>query len=318
MAKREIGEILSAHSIGTLVFNHPMLEGWLAAPLVTRGGIGLGLIQVSDKIDGDFSEQDELVLVQLAQLAAVAIDNAQRFEREHEIAHTLQRSMLPPRLVCTSGVELAARYRAGGAGTEVGGDWYDSVELDDGRLMLMVGDVVGRGAAAAAVMGQLRTGFRAYALQRLPVTVLMSSLDRLLQDLGDGRFATAVCVVADPVEGTVEVVSAGHPPPLLIGPDGGTSFVPCDAHTPLGVLENPVYEPYAYRLRPGSTLLLYTDGLVESRDLPLHEGMGALKVAVARGPAAESVDDLCDRILAEIVGDQTGDDVALLAARFSL
>ena len=314
MSHREIAEILAAQDLAGTVVKHPMLEGWLAAPLVGRNGDSLGLLQVADKVDGDFTDQDSLVLVQLAQLASVAIENAQRYHHEHEIAHTLQQSMLPSRLVTVPDVELASRYQAGGWGSEVGGDWYDSVRLDDGRLLLFVGDVVGRGAKAAAVMGQLRTGMRAYALQQLPAPVLMRRLDELLQDLGDGRFATAVCAVIDTVEREAEVVSAGHPPPLLIDPDGVTQFLPCEAHTPLGVLDEPQYASSRFSIPVGGTLLLYTDGLVEARDMPVDRGMTRLRKVVG-GQRHDSVEKLCDRLLDEIVGGGAGDDVAVLAAR---
>ena len=121
MAKQDIADTLGAWGVHGVAPNHPLLEGWLAVPLVGRTGRALGLIQVADKVDGDFTDQDELVLVQLAQLAAVAIENAQRYHQEHAVAHTLQRSMLPAALPIVDGVELAARYRAGSAGTEVGG-----------------------------------------------------------------------------------------------------------------------------------------------------------------------------------------------------
>ena len=314
MSHREIAEILAAQDLAGTVVKHPMLEGWLAAPLVGRNGASLGLLQVADKVDGDFTDQDSLVLVQLAQLASVAIENAQRYHQEHEIAHTLQQSMLPSRLVSVPDIELASRYQAGGWGTEVGGDWYDSVRLDDGRLLLFVGDVGGRGAKAAAVMGQLRTGMRAYALQQLPAPMLMSRLDELLQDLGDGRFATAVCVVVDTVARQAEVVSAGHPPPLLIDPDGVTQFLPCEAHTPLGVLDEPKYASSLFSIPVGGTLLLYTDGLVESRDMSVDRGMTRLRKVVG-GQRYDGVEQLCDRILGGLVGGGAGDDVAVLAAR---
>ena len=314
MSQREIAEILAAQDLAGTVVRHPMLEGWLAAPLVGRNGDSLGLLQVADKVGGDFTDQDSLVLVQLAQLASVAIENAQRYHQEHEIAHTLQQSMLPSSLATVPDVQLASRYQAGGWGTEVGGDWYDSVVLEDGRLLLFVGDVVGRGAKAAAVMGQLRTGMRAYALQQLSAPILMRSLDELLQDLGEGRFATAMCVVIDTAAGEAEVVSAGHPPPLLIDPDGMTRFLLCEAHTPLGVLEEPKYTSSLVSIPVGGTLLLYTDGLVEARDVSVDRGMTRLRKVVG-GHRYDDVEQLCDRLLREIVGDGAGDDVAVLAAR---
>ena len=314
MTKQEIARILRGHDLASLAVRHPMLEGWLAAPLVGRSGETLGLIQVADKMEGEFTDQDSVVLVQLAQLAAVAIENAYRYQTEHDIAHTLQQSMLPANLASVPSVSLAWRYRAGGPGTEVGGDWFDSVVLDDGRLMLFVGDVVGRGAKAAAVMGQLRTAMRAYALQQFSPSVLMRSLDRLLQDLGEAQFATAICVVVDPVAREVEVVSAGHPPPLFIDPHGVSEFLHLDPHTPLGILKAPVYAPSTASLPVGSTLLLYTDGLVESREQSVDRGMTRLRKVVG-GTWFDDVDALCDKVLGEIVGPGTGDDVAVLAAR---
>ena len=314
MTQQEIAAILADQDLGGVTVRHPMLEGWLAIPLVGRNGTALGLLQVADKVEGDFTDQDSLVLVQLAQLASVAIENAQRFHHEHEIAHTLQQSMLPPRLATVPRVELASRYLAGSQGSEVGGDWYDSVVFEDQRLLLFVGDVGGRGAKAAAVMGQLRTGMRAYALQQVPATTLMRNLDQLLGDLGEGRFATAVCVVVDPVAGQVEVISAGHPPPLVIDPNGAVGFLDCEPNTPLGVMDAPVYTSRSASFSVGSTLLLYTDGLVEARDVPLDQGMERL-VAVLGAAALDGVEQICDLVVEQMVGGGTGDDVAVLAAR---
>ena len=315
MTKQEIDEAFAAYRLVEVALGHPMLEGWLAAPLMGRTGRSLGLIQVADKVEGDFTDDDALVLLQLAQLAAVAIENAERFEHEHRIAETLQRSMLPQALPAVPGVELAARYLAGGAGAQVGGDWYDVVPLEDSRVLLAVGDVVGRGARAAAVMGQLRTATRAYAIQHLPMTVLMRNLDRLLQDISDGALATAVCLLLSPASGRVEVVSAGHPPPLLIAPDGTASYVECATHTPLGVLDAPVYTPTTIMLEPGATVLLYTDGLVEDRTTSLDEGFRNL--AAAASTSTGPLEALCDKVLGELVKGETVDDVALLAARIS-
>ena len=317
MTKRQIASGFVARGVLDVQSGHPLFEGWLAVPLLDPAGEVLGLIQVADKAEGDFDEQDELVLVQLAQLASVAIENRRRYQQEYEVAHALQRSMLPPRLPTVSGVTMAARYRAGGAGTQVGGDWYDAVVLEDRRLLLIVGDVVGRGAPAAAVMGQLRTALRAYALQQFPITVLMRSLDLLLQDLSDGMIATAVCVVADTARRELEVVSAGHPPPLLVRPGGAPAYVRCHPHTPLGIAEAPTYASTYVPLPPGGLLLLYTDGLVEDRNVPLDVGMRTLASVVSDNVArGSSVETLCDGVLEKIVGDSDGDDVALLAVAF--
>jgi len=316
MTKRDIARAFDARGVGGVASHNPIFEGWLAVPLIGREGDVLGLIQVADKVDGEFDDQDELVLVQLAQLAAVAIENARRYQREHDVAYTLQRSMLPSRLPEVLGISMDARYRAGSAGTEVGGDWYDAVALDDGRVLLIVGDVVGRGAPAAAVMGQLRTGWRAYSLQQFPVSVLMRSLDLLLQDLSDTMLATAVCVVADPMRHEIEIISAGHPPPLLVDAAGSATFIASDPHTPLGVQPAPIYLSTVVQVPPGSLLVMYTDGLVEGRDVSLDEGMSQL-ASVTSAAVDQRVGVLCDTVLEKIVGDGQGDDVALLAVRFS-
>ncbi|HET9690613.1 MAG TPA: SpoIIE family protein phosphatase [Acidimicrobiales bacterium] len=315
MTRDQIDRTLRDVGARYVAAGHPMLEGWLAAPLISRDDEVLGLIQVADKAEGDFSAADEVVLVQLAQLAVAAIANAERFAQEHLIAETLQRAMLPSTLVAVDGLRLAARYVAGGGGTQVGGDWYDTIVMDDGRVMLAVGDVVGRGPRAAAVMGQLRTAMRAYALQQLPATVLMRSLDLLLQDVADGALATAVCAVLDPRTGALEVVLAGHPPPLVVDPGGSAGYLRGEPHTPMGVREAPLFLSSAHLLAPGSTIVLFSDGLVESRSRPVADGLAELSAhldGVAHRCSPDELATLClERMVAE--GD---DDVALLAVRY--
>ncbi|MEA2592657.1 MAG: hypothetical protein QOD62_2488 [Actinomycetota bacterium] len=313
MTAKDVEAAFGGFGLLEVAHGHPMLEGWLAVPLVGRAGDRLGLVQVADKIEGDFTESDEMVLTQLAQLAAVAIENAERFEQEHDIAQTLQRSLLPRELPHVPGVELAVRYRPGGPGTQVGGDWYDVIRLDDGRVALTVGDIMGRGARAAAVMGQLRTAIRAYALQGLPPTVVMRSIDRLLQDVGGDAMATAAFLVLDPVSRRLEVVSAGHPPPLLVEAEGVRRFVECDPHTPLGVLAAPVYAATSLTIPPGSLLLLYTDGLVEERDENLADGLARLAACFDHG--RQTVDEILDDVLKRMVTAEKNDDIAMLAAR---
>ena len=315
MAAKEVEAALASYGALDIVAGHPALEGWLAVPLIGRTGRRLGIIQVADKIDGDFTESDEVVLLQLAQLAAVAIENAERYEIEHSVAEDLQRVLLPRTLPTVPGVTAAARYQPKARGTQVGGDWYDAVPLADGRVVLTIGDVMGRGTRAAAVMGQLRTALHAYALQDLPPAVAMRSVDTLLQDVSEGSMATAIYLVLDPVTGRIETVSAGHPPPLLVGPDGNASFLSFDPHTPLGVLEAGVYTASVETVLPGSTLLLFTDGLIEDRNTSIDEGMAKLAVAVDASVA--SLDTLCESIIAAMVPEGRYDDVAVLAVRLT-
>ena len=315
MTKKEIENSLIVRGLSSIAPGHPLLEGWLAVPLVSRDLQTLGLIQVADKVEGDFTADDEVVLLQLAQLAAVAIGNAERYAQEHMIAETLQRAMLPSALPRIRGLSLAARYVAGGGGTQVGGDWYDTVLMDDGRLMLAVGDVVGRGARAAAIMGQLRTAMRAYALQQLPATVLMRSLDLLLQNMAGDSLATAACAMLDPSDGSLELVLAGHPPPLVVDGEGRSRFLKADPHSPMGVRDTPLYLSTFTRIEPGSTLFVFTDGLVESRSRPVGHGLEQLARTLAGVGHTMDVDELCDLVLDAMVEGSGDDDVALLGVR---
>jgi serine phosphatase RsbU (regulator of sigma subunit)/DNA-binding response OmpR family regulator len=312
MTAKDVELVFGDFGVDGVAPGHPLLEGWLAVPLVGRTGQPLGLIQVADKVDDEFTESDEVVLTQLAQLAAVAIENAERYRQEHDIAETLQRSLLPHRLPAVPGLDVAVRYRPGGAGTSVGGDWYDVVPLDHGRVALTVGDIMGRGSRAAAVMGQLRTALRAYALQDLPPALVMRSIDRLLQGVDDDAMATATFLVLDVSNRRLEVVSAGHPPPLLVD-SSGPRFIECDPHTPLGVHDLPIYRATTMTVEPGSLLVLYTDGLVEERTENLADGLARLAVTVDY--STRDVEALCDDVLGRMVPAEKQDDIALLAAR---
>jgi serine phosphatase RsbU (regulator of sigma subunit) len=297
---------------------HPLLEGWLAAPLTGRRGRNLGIIQVADKVEGDFTEIEEAILLQLAQMAAVAIENAELYAREHEIAEALQRGLLPDRLPTLEGVSLAARYQPGGASTQVGGDWYDALPIDGGAVALAVGDVAGRGPKAAAVMGQLRTAMRAYALQGMAPAAVMESLDRLLQGLSESYLATSVFAILDAKTGSLRFSNAGHPPPLLLRPDGGAEFLEGALAHPLGVVPDASYVERGVTLEPGSVLVLYTDGLVEERSAVLDDGLAQLRSVVeatSRTTAGERLDDLCQHVLHGMTAFERTDDIALLVAR---
>lgn len=234
-------------------------------------------------------------------------------ERERRIAETLQRSLLPERLPEIPGVALAGRYLPGAAGLEVGGDWYDVFLLADGRVGLTIGDVVGRGLGAAAAMGQLRTAIRAYALETTSPAAVLERLGRLVQELDAPQMATLVYAVLDPETGRLCFASAGHPPPLLAAPDGAARYLEEGRSPPLGVAGGAPQEAVVV-LEPGSTLLLYTDGLVEKRGGSIEDGMEALREAVA-GHSGE-FDSLCDEwMLQALRPEAPADDVALLALR---
>jgi len=300
---------------GTEAGHHPPLRGLLAAPLVARDGSNIGLIQLSDKdCDAEFGPEDEAMLVQLAQLASITIENAGLYQREHEIAAELQRSLLP-QLATFEGVEVAARYYAGGTGVDVGGDWYDVFRVAAGSFGVVLGDVAGRGIAAASVMGQLRMALRAYALEEDSPASVVGRLDRLVQQLGLVEFATLAYGVWTPETGGLDLVLAGHPAPVVITPDGEITFATAEPAVPLGAVHGATFPSTQIVLPAGSTLLLYSDGLVEARDLPLAAGLERLRGFVAAAPTA--LDPLCQYIAERALSADADDDVTLLAVRAS-
>jgi serine phosphatase RsbU (regulator of sigma subunit) len=231
---------------------------------------------------------------------------------EREIAQTLQRRLLPERLPDIPNVTVAARYLPGGVGVNVGGDWYDVILLPDGRVALAVGDVLGRGADAASVMGQVRMAFRAYALGEGEPETVVDRMDALIQAMGLGHFSTMIYLVLDPRARQLRMVRAGHPPPLLIPPRAEPRYLEAGLGVPLGVVAGAKYQPVVERVDPGSVLILYTDGLVETRD-GIDEGLSKLRQAVGTGRG--DLEALCDRILDHMVGSSAHDDVALVAIR---
>ncbi len=235
------------------------------------------------------------------------------YQREHKIAETLQRSLLPERLPKIEGVQLAARYLPGARGAAIGGDWYDVLERPDGRVALVVGDVVGHGLRAAATMGQLRNAFRAYGLVESSPAEVVARINRLVMSGVEDAMATVVYLVLDRETGEVSYSSAGHPPPLVLTPDGPV-FLEGGRSVPIGASDPAVFREASAVLPPGSSLLLYTDGLVERRDVGLEERLAQL--ADVAGAAADDLDALCERVIQLVLGDgDPGDDVALLAVR---
>lgn len=232
----------------------------------------------------------------------------------NDIALTLQRSLLPGELPTVAGLDVAVRYLPAGPAVEAGGDWYDLVELDERRVGLVVGDVMGHGIHQAAAMGQLRLGLRAYLLDRHPIDQVVQRTDVLLQSLGDMQTATLVLAVLDLAVPSLSLVNAGHPAPLLIDPCGAASFVTGGHGRLLGV---PSGEPRpvlaSQDLTLGSCLLLYTDGLTDGRERAGEDGQVRLQ-QVATGFAG-SADELCDRVVEAMVDDEPDDDVCLMAVR---
>ena len=241
------------------------------------------------------------------------ITESKQAEREHRIAETLQRSLLPDRLPEIPGVALAARYVPATADMEVGGDWYDVVPLPDGHVGLAIGDVAGHGLRAASVMGQLRMALRAYALEEESPAEVVRRAHQLLERVGLPDIATLVYLVFDPETGTVHYANAGHPPPLTVGPDGNTAYLEGGLAPPLGAVAHPEFVEGSAELPGGATLVLFTDGLVERRGDSLRTGLERLQREVEAGP--DDLDDLSDHLVQSLVGSEVSDDVALLALR---
>nr|WP_306664842.1 SpoIIE family protein phosphatase [Streptomyces sp. Rer75] len=318
-----------------------MLQSTLLVPMVARDTV-VGLAQFSrTKGSEPFGERDRALAVELAARAAVSIDNARLYRREHERALILQRSLLPPGDPEAAGLDIACRYLPGNAATEVGGDWFDVIELPGHRTALVVGDVMGRGLRAAVAMGELRTAVRTLALLDLEPAEVLSALDEIARGLGapggstagaraagrsaDGSsdlsevyLATCVYAVYDPVTRRCTFANAGHLPPGLVEPGEGALLMEVPPGMPLGVGGEP-FEEIEVELPDGALLALYTDGLVESRDHALDEGLQDLRTALSTDEGANrpdsSLEDICDHVLSSLDTHHGEDDIALLMAR---
>ncbi|MGH9227434.1 MAG: SpoIIE family protein phosphatase [Acidimicrobiales bacterium] len=238
-----------------------------------------------------------------------------RAAREHEISVGLQRSLLPSAVPSFDHLDVAVRYVPAGVGSEAGGDWYDVIELARHRVGLVIGDVMGHGVRQAAVMGQLRLGTRAYAVEDGPLDEVVRRVDMLLQNLGDLQTATLVLAVVDLDTSTLELVNAGHPPPIVIDPAGATHLLTGGHGRLLGVApaEGGRYPWGPDPLEPGTCLLLYTDGLLEQREREGEDGFALLRKAVEGFTGG--ADELCERVTDVLVDGPARDDICLLATR---
>ncbi|GGV88564.1 hypothetical protein GCM10010228_72960 [Streptomyces massasporeus] len=300
------------------------LTGRITVPLRARGAL-LGVVAFSRVDRPEAFTADDLILAEeLTAKAAVAIDNARRYSRERTTALTLQRTLLPQGLPVHEAVEVASRYLPGGTGTEVGGDWFDVIPLSGARVALVVGDVVGHGLHASASMGRLRTAVRTLADVDLPPDELLTHMDDLVLHLaGDlrptGDFqptgesgATCLYTVYDPVSRHLTLASAGHPLPLIISQDGTRTPVPVQPGPPLGIGGLP-FEATELELPEGSLLALYTDGLVESRELDVDQRTAELQRALNH--PTTSLEALCDTVMDAMLPQRRTDDAALLLVR---
>ena len=301
----------------TLPGVHRALRGaahsFYATPLVSRSGSRLGALCLLFAHTHPLDASEQAQVAWYAEQAAQAIDRTTAFQREHEVAVRLQRSLLSDRLPEVEGVELIGRYNAGGAGLEIGGDWYDAVRRSDGIVHVTVGDVAGHGVTAAVLMGQLRNAFRAHAYEH---TSPAAVLKRMLRHVDDDEMATALCLTLDPYTQTLTYASAGHPPSLLVDGDAavvsrlGQALAP-----PLGYVQPSAIREATVELPAGGTLVAYTDGLVERRGWSIDTGIDLL-ASVLGSSSSLAAEPLADRIFEEVaprIG--SADDIALLIVR---
>lgn len=279
----------------------------------------LGVVTLTPPEDR-WNPDDAVMLVEIARRAGIAIDHAQRFEHNRDIAETLQRALLTD-LPATPGLRLAARYLPATHGLNIGGDWYDAFPQPDGGLVAVMGDVTGHGLRAAVMMSQLRTALRAYAVDGGTPGQLLTRLHVFLHHLQPDLYATAVIARFHPDEPTVTWAAAGHPPPVLRAPDGGVRILDAKPGAMLGIPLHQEIRDHTAELPPGSTLALYTDGLVERRAQGIDPGIGRLAEELGAQRAADLDRDLegaADRILGPLLRDsQRDDDVCLLLCHVS-
>jgi hypothetical protein len=287
-------------------------------PLLSDGRVVGGIVLVFAE-DQAFSPQQLSSLTAFATICGRALDRARQQQTDHDISVRLQNSLLPGTMPSLEGAELAVRYLPAGATADVGGDWYDAAVLPDGRLVVTVGDVGGKGVAAAALMGRLRIGLKAYAIEGYSPAEIVSHLDRLTTHIPETEFTTLAVASIDLTTGEVRLCRAGHMPPLFIPADGQPRLVSDGGSGPvgLGLGDEPRTETIMH-LGPGDAIMLFTDGLVERRDRPLDVGFEELAAAMT-SQARESAEAIANAALAARVGaDGTPpDDVALLVIRYA-
>jgi len=313
---RWIGEVISTGRAAGAEELEPSRYGGsghssvLVLPLRARGRI-LGVLTMRIAAGADWKPViSRSAAREIAARAALALDNALLYERERDVSHTLQLGLLGGALPTFEHVVVASAYRPGSAALEVGGDWYDAFPLENGAIALVVGDVVGHGLEAAVAMGQLRGAVSALARSSSPA-LLLERLDAFVETVPSAATATLAYVALDPTTGAVRYACAGHPPPLVLSPDGRTRFLWDGRSAPLGSILGQERAGAEDRLDEGETLVLYTDGLVERRTAGIDEGLERLAEAARRRPLGDPrlADEICDALVG---GETQEDDVCVL------
>lgn len=285
----------------------------IVAPIVSRG-VALGSVQMVATAGREFGPEDLRVVEILGKRLGVAIENVQIFERERHISTTFQQAALSHALPTVPGLDLHAVYVAAEREAEVGGDWYDAFVLDDGKIVISIGDVAGKGLEAAVLMGSLRQAIRVVALKGFSPAEILEATSRLIQNEAPEKFATAFVAVIDPQTWSMRYATAAHPAPLLRRPDGTTVFLDAEPAPPLGLIVSMPRDQRLVAIPPKSLLVLYTDGLVEAtRDI--ERGEGRLRDSVASEAIVHSGDPA--RLIRDtVLFDGVHDDVAVLTVAF--
>jgi PAS domain S-box-containing protein len=296
-------------------------ENVLITPL-TAGSGPLGVLSVGRTAAHPcFTDTDIAVVEALARQTAVGMANAATSARDHTVAETLQRSVLPDTLPDIPGLDLAVRYLPGTAGVDVGGDWYDAFPLDGDRVGLVIGDVVGHNIASASIMGQMRHLLRAYAVDTVHPGEVLWRTARAQARLLPDTLATVVYALLDPATRELSYANAGHPPPILATASGQVGYLDDAPGVMLGVPVEPAFTVGHRTLEPGTSLMFYTDGLIEDRRRDITDGLSVLASVMAGvmdGPAPLSAERTCATVQAALLGDTPrADDVCLLAVRLT-
>ncbi|MEU1535006.1 SpoIIE family protein phosphatase [Streptomyces fagopyri] len=322
MLRRSLGTWLRCDPERTRVIRRTDMHTVMMVPIQARGVVlGIAVFVRTDN-PAPF-EQDDLVLAEeLVDRAALSLDNAHRYTREHIAALALQRNLLPSHLSGGPFLEVSSRYLPADLDHGVGGDWYDVMELPRDRVALVVGDVVGHGIQAAAAMGRLRTALRTLADMDLPPVELLTRLDRTVGRLAQedvdspgatvGVGATCLYVVYDPVERAIDIAGAGHPPPVVVSPDGEATVTKIPSGVPIGMGLGH-FEAVRIEIPDDSLIALYTDGLVEFPTEDIESGIRRLAAALAH--PGLPLEELCDRAVAARRTPSPSDDTTLLLAR---
>jgi GAF domain-containing protein/anti-sigma regulatory factor (Ser/Thr protein kinase) len=288
----------------------------LAVPLTANGEV-IGVMTFIDRPGRLFEADDVSLATEVASRTGVALSNATRFQREHVVAEVLQRAVLPDSLPAVEGLRFDAEYRAGEAGSYAGGDWYDVFELGPDLVFFSVGDVMGKGAPAAALMGQVRSAIRAYAVSGQSPTEVLSSLDGMFNALVEDRVVTAVVGTITPSTGRVVLSNAGHPPPLVVRADGSSTFCPLQHSLLIAAGLSGAPRPRdELVLDHGDSLVMYSDGLIERRGELITNGMERLATAATVIARSGWPDNAAVTFASMLSNEERTDDVVVLCLNY--